>query len=94
MAQSEKVHANNGDWALFSARCEMERSDDESAYGRERRHIKGRPSGAMASFPPFRLSSPTAEADRSWISLGYEMDLTSSPMGSTWELGWTIQHRA
>jgi len=36
VAQSEKVHANNGDRALFSARCEMERSDDESAYGRER----------------------------------------------------------
>ena len=83
MGQSEKVYENNGDRAVFSAGCEMERSEDESASGRERRRIKRRPSGAMASFPPFGLSSPTAEADRSWINLGYEMDSTSSPMKST-----------
>jgi hypothetical protein len=83
VGQSEKVYENNGDRAVFSAGCEMERSEDESAYGRERRHIKGRPLGAMASFPPFGLCSPTAETDRSWINLGYEMDSSSSSTTST-----------
>ena len=40
MGQSEKVYENNGDRAVFSAGCGMERSEDESAYGRERPRLR------------------------------------------------------
>jgi hypothetical protein len=78
VAQSEKVHANNGDRALFSARCEMERSDDESAYGRERPRLRlpracrrtgrSRPSAAM------RGTGRGSKSISTGISNGSEMD--------------------
>jgi hypothetical protein len=36
MVRSKYVHESNGDRSLFSTRSEVERSKDESAYGRER----------------------------------------------------------
>jgi hypothetical protein len=56
MGQSKNVHANNGDRSVFPTRCEIRRSKDESAYGRERPRLwlpracvragRSRPSGA------------------------------------------------
>jgi hypothetical protein len=36
MGQSKNVHAHNGDRSVFPTRCDIRRSKDESAYGRER----------------------------------------------------------
>jgi hypothetical protein len=68
VAQSEKVHANNGDRALFSARCEMERSDDESAYGRERPRLWLPRDIARAGRSRPWPAAIGAQGDHHWIS--------------------------
>jgi hypothetical protein len=40
VGQSKKVYENNGDRAVFSARCEIERSEEVSASGRERPRLR------------------------------------------------------
>ncbi len=40
MGKSKNVHANNGDRSVFPTRCEIRRSKDESAYGRERPRLR------------------------------------------------------
>jgi hypothetical protein len=77
VAQSEKVHANNGDRALFSARCEMERSDDESAYGRERPRFRCRALPGALVVPALQVLRGEPDKDRkaiSTISNGSETD--------------------
>ena len=83
MVRSKNVHESNGDRSLFSTRSEIERSKHESAYGRERPHLRlpraclhagrSRPSSAE------RGSRQGSKLDHHWISHGSEMDRGHEP---------------
>ena len=68
MGKSKNVHANNGDRSVFPTRCEIRRSKDESAYGRERPRLWLPREIARASRSRPSPAAIGAQRDHHWIS--------------------------
>ena len=74
MGQSEKVYENNGDRAVFSSGCEMERSEEVSASGRERRRLGCRARSLALVVPALGVPRVNPKLDQDLISSASRMD--------------------
>jgi len=68
MVRSKYVHESNGDRSLFSTRSEIERSEQESAYGRERPRLWLAREIARAGRSRPSPAAIGAQLDHHWIS--------------------------